>query len=78
MGGADPVTLAAKRLLGIGDPLLLERRAAELARACGVSLEALDAAFFNWERDEHSTLGMDPGLEPDPVVLSGARAALGL
>jgi hypothetical protein len=77
-GGADPVTLAAKRLLGIGDPLLLERRAAELARACGVSLEALDAAFFNWERDEHSTLGMDPGLEPDPVVLSGARAALGL
>ncbi|MGI9185562.1 MAG: hypothetical protein ACR2GZ_11490 [Solirubrobacteraceae bacterium] len=77
-GTADPVTLAAKRLLGIGDPLLLERRAAELAEACGVPLEALDAAFFNWERGERSTLGMDPGLEPDPVALSGARAALGL
>lgn len=77
-GASDPVTLAAKRLLGIGDPLLLERRAAELAAACGVPLEALDAAFFNWERGERSTLGMDPGLEPDPVVVSGARAALGL
>ncbi len=77
-GAADPVTLAAKRLLGIGDPLLLERRAAELAGACGVPLEALDAAFFNWERGERSRLGMDPGLEPDPVVLSGARAALAL
>ncbi|MGB9185065.1 MAG: hypothetical protein WCB67_13470 [Solirubrobacteraceae bacterium] len=76
--GADPVTLAAKRLLGIGDPLLLERRAAELAQACGVPLEALDAAFFNWERGQHSRLGMDPGLEPEPVMLSSARAALGL
>jgi hypothetical protein len=77
-GATDPVTLAAKRLLGIGDPLLLERRAAELAGACGVPLEALDAAFFNWGQGVRSTLGMDPGLEPDPVILNRARAALGL
>jgi hypothetical protein len=77
-GGSDPVTAAAKRLLGIGDPLLLERRAAELAAACGLPLEALDAGFFNWERGERATLGMDPGFEPDPGLLGGARAALGL
>lgn len=49
---ADAVPVAAKRLLGIGDPLLLDRRAAELADACGVPLEALDLALFNWGRDE--------------------------
>ena len=77
-GGTDPVTVAAKRLLGIGDPLLLERRAADLAAACAVSLEALDAAFFNWERGERARLGMGSGLEPDAVVAGEARAALGL
>ena len=77
-GGTDPVTLAAKRLLGIGDPLLLERRAADLAAACELPLEALDAGFFNWERGERATLGMSPELEPDPELLAPARAALGL
>jgi hypothetical protein len=77
-GGSDIVTLAAKRILGIGDPLLLERRAAELAHACGLPLEAIDVGFYNWERGARASLGMEPGDEPDPAVLAAARAALGL
>jgi alpha-glutamyl/putrescinyl thymine pyrophosphorylase-like protein len=77
-GGADTVTLGAKRLLGIGDPLLLERRAADLAQACGLPLEALDVGFYNWERGQRSFLGMGTDLEPDPGVQAAARRALGL
>jgi hypothetical protein len=76
--GSDAVTLAAKRLLGIGDPLLLDRRAAALAQACGIELEALDLAFYNWERGERATLGVDPAVEPDSGTLERAQAALGL
>ena len=46
LGGENEVTVAAKRILGIGDPLLLERRALELADACAIPLEALDARFL--------------------------------
>jgi hypothetical protein len=80
LGGADEVTVAAKRVLGIGDALLLERRAAALADACGVPLEALDLAFFNWGRPpgERATLGVGPEAEPAPDALGGARQALGV
>jgi hypothetical protein len=78
LGGNDSVTIAAKRLLGIGDPLLLDRRAAALAQACEIPLAALDVGFYNWERRERATLGMGPGLELDPAALDAAQAALGL
>ncbi|HLH64102.1 MAG TPA: hypothetical protein VKV27_00220 [Solirubrobacteraceae bacterium] len=78
LGGEDPVTLAAKRVLGIGDRLLLERRAAELARSCGVGLDALDLALFNWERGERARVGVDGDLPVDPGILAGVRAALEL
>jgi hypothetical protein len=78
LGGNDPVTLAAKRILGIGDPLLLERRAAELAGACGLPLEALDLGLFNWERGQRAGVGVAPELAPDPGLLDSARSALGL
>ncbi len=78
LGGANAVTNAAKRALGIGDPLLLERRAAELAGACGLPLESLDLGLYNWDRDERATLGLGPGARPDPAALTSARAALGL
>ncbi len=78
LGGNDSVTLAAKRVLGIGDPLLLERRAAELAAACDLPLEALDLGLFNWERGERAMLGMAPGDDLDAALLEGAEAALGL
>ncbi len=44
----DDTTIAAKRVFGIGDKILLERRARGLADAAGVPLEALDLALFNW------------------------------
>jgi hypothetical protein len=44
----DATTLAAKRVFGIGDKLLLERRARDLADAVGVPIEALDLALYNW------------------------------
>ena len=76
--GANNVTVAAKRALGIGDPLLLERRAADLARACELPLEALDLGLSNWERGQRATLGLAPDTEPDPDALQATRAALGL
>ncbi len=78
VGGGDRVTLGAKRILGIGDPLLLERRAADLAHACQVPVEALDLGFYNWERGSRYPAGLDPATEPDATALASARAALRL
>jgi hypothetical protein len=77
-GGENATTLAAKRALGIGDSLLLERRAGDLAEACGLPLESLDLGLYNWERGERATSGLEPSAEPDPTALAGTRAALGL
>ena len=78
LGGNGSVTLAAKRVLGIGDAMLLERRAADLAAACELPLDALDLGFYNWERGARAGLGVDPSTEPDPALLHGALGALGL
>lgn len=78
LGGNDPVTLAAKRVLGIGDAMLLERRAADLAAACELPLAALDLGFYNWEHGARAGLGLDPSTEPDPALLDAAQDALGL
>jgi hypothetical protein len=78
LGGNDPVTLAAKRVLGIGDVMLLERRSADLAAACELPLEALDLGFYNWEQGSRTGLGIDPSTEPAPALLDAAQAALGL
>jgi hypothetical protein len=78
LGGSDPVTLAAKRILGIGDPLLLERRSAELASAFQAPLQALDLGFFNWERRQRFGAGVPAEIELDESVRNAAYAALGL
>jgi hypothetical protein len=78
LGGDNETTVAAKRALGIGDSLLLDRRAADLAGACGVALEALDLALYNWGTGERTGLGLPLETEPDDDVLSDARTALGL
>ncbi len=65
------MTVGAKRALGIGDPLLLDRRAVELAAACGLPLAALDLGLHNWERNERSPAGLPPGTEPDEALLDG-------
>jgi hypothetical protein len=78
-GGENEVTLAAKRALGIGDPLLLERRAADLAEACGLPLEALDLGLHNWGGGgPRATMGVGAAAEPDEAAVAPVRAALGL
>ncbi|MBA3807584.1 MAG: hypothetical protein H0X28_04190, partial [Solirubrobacterales bacterium] len=75
--GEDPATVAAKRVFGIGDPLLLDRRAGALAEAVGVPVEALDLALFNWGSAQRASAGV---AEPDVAdgVLERAEAALGI
>jgi hypothetical protein len=73
----DLTAAGAKRVFGIGDPLLLERRAQALARALEVPLEALDLALANWEAGERATLGV-PEPTGDESVLERAGAVLGV
>ncbi|MDO8209213.1 hypothetical protein [Conexibacter sp. CPCC 206217] len=77
LGGADETTVAAKRVFGIGDTLLLERRAADLAEAAELPIEVLDVGLWNWARPRRATLGVAEG-EPDADVYERAAAALGL
>ena len=55
----DATLVAAKRILGIGDAINLQRRASELASEAGVPLAALDLAFLNRARpsDDRVTAG---------------------
>ena len=78
LSGENEATWAAKRALGIGDPLLLERRAAALAQACDVPLEALDLALHNWGSGTHVTDGLPEDAEADTSLLEQAQNALGL
>jgi hypothetical protein len=74
---ADLTTLAAKRVFGIGDPLNLERRAQDLAKAISVPIEALDLALANWGTGERATVGLNPDTL-DGHALERTREALGL
>jgi hypothetical protein len=78
LSGENEATWAAKRALGIGDPLLLERRSGELARASGVPIEALDLALHNWGSGTRVTGGLAEDAEGDAVLLEQAQSALGL
>ncbi len=78
LGGPDEVTVAAKRAFGIGDVMLLERRAAQLAQAAELSLESFDLGLYNWERGQRATAGMAPDLLPERRVLELISDALGL
>ncbi len=73
----DLTTLGAKRVFGIGDPLLLERRTAALAQAAEVPIETLDVALANWAAPTRATLGMAPD-SGDADALERAGAALDL
>ena len=76
----DDTAVAAKRVFGIADPLLIDRRAATLAEAAEVPLEALDLALFNWQRGEErrATLGAGDAAGADTARRERAAAALGL
>ena len=77
LAGDDPTTLAAKRVFGIGDPLLLDRRATALAQAVSVPVETLDLALANWAAPARATLGFPPQTLDDGAY-ERAGDALGL
>ncbi|HEY5287314.1 MAG TPA: hypothetical protein VIJ50_09440 [Solirubrobacteraceae bacterium] len=78
---SDLTPQAAKRVFGIGDPLIVERRASALAQAASIPIEALDLALYNWSLgsplQERATLGFPPDMG-DADALERAEAALGL
>lgn len=77
---ADPTPDAAKRIFGIGDPLLVERRAQALVEAIDVALEALDLALWNWSvaaAEQRTALGFAASAV-DERAGQRARAALAL
>jgi hypothetical protein len=75
-GGADDTTVAAKRVFGIGDTLLLERRATDLAAAAELPLAALDLGLWNWSRPIRQAQPGRPGGTTSPG--SAQRATLGV
>lgn len=78
LSGENEATLAAKRVFGIGDRQLLERRAAVLAQACGAPLAALDLALHDWGTGTR-TAGEAEADSSSVAVLTGkALHALGL
>jgi hypothetical protein len=77
LSAEDLTTQAAKRVFGIGDPLLLERRAAALAQAVEVPIETLDLALANWISPQPATFGF-PRETRDDGAFERAGDALGL
>jgi hypothetical protein len=75
--GEEATMLAAKRVFGIGDPLLLERRARALAQNASVPIEALDLALANWAAPQPARLGF-PRETSDADAFERVGAALEL
>lgn len=69
--GDDQMAIGGKRVFGIADLFLLEKRSAELADAVGVPLEALDLALHNWSRPPQgrATMGSRAAADADVVEL---------
>ena len=76
-GLEDLTTLAAKRVLAVGDPIYLERRASAFAQELDVPIDTLDLAFANWGSGERATLGFKPDVT-DHHALERAREAFDL
>jgi hypothetical protein len=78
---SDLTPQAAKRVFGIGDPLIIERRASALAEAASAPIEALDLALYNWSVADpvhgRATLGF-PSDMSDEHAVERAEAALGV
>jgi hypothetical protein len=74
----DPTVVAAKRILGIGDAINLQRRASELASEAGVPIAALDLAFLNWERPEDDRITAGSTAQADPELRERLASVLGV
>ena len=75
---SDDTSLAARRVFGIADRFLLERRAGDLAGACEVALEALDLALANFGRPDGRVTQGAGAVEPDLEAQVRAEDALGV
>jgi hypothetical protein len=77
LGDNDDASLAARRVFGIADKFLLERRSGHLAEEADVPLEALDLALANFGSDRgRATQGASAAGDADAT--ERAAAALGL
>ncbi|MDQ3678723.1 MAG: hypothetical protein M3401_18305 [Actinomycetota bacterium] len=74
----DATTVAAKRVFGIGDKLLLERRARELADEAELPIEALDVALFNWAAPAVARTRLGSRVEASAAPRDAIAGALGL
>ncbi len=74
----DATTVAAKRVFGIGDKMLLERRARDLADAGGVPIEALDLGLYNWAAPQHGRVTMGSRAEVSPQLQAEIASVLGV
>jgi hypothetical protein len=74
----DATLVAAKRILGIGDAINLQRRASELASEAGVPLAALDLAFLNWARPDGDRVTAGSTAPPDPDARERVATVLGV
>ena len=76
LGRHDEVAVAAKRVFGIGDPLLLDRRAAALAASCEIPLAAFDLGLYSWGCGNRPDYGLSAA--PDEALAERIARALGL
>jgi hypothetical protein len=74
----DPTVLSAKRILGIGDAINLQRRASELASEAGVPIAALDLAFLNWSRPEDDRITAGSRVHAESAVRERTGSVLGV
>jgi hypothetical protein len=74
----DATTVAAKRVFGIGDKLLLERRTRDLADAAELPIDTLDLALFNWGAVEGGHARMGSTVEASDAERGAIAGALGL
>ncbi len=74
----DATTVAAKRVFGIGDKILLERRAAVLAEALALPVDALDLALFNWAAPEGGRATYGSRVRPPDEDVDALGAVLGV
>ena len=74
----DATTIAAKRVFGIGDKMLLDRRARDLVDAVEVPIEALDLALFNWAAPELGRATMGSRAEASEAERDAIAGVLGV
>jgi hypothetical protein len=74
----DPTVVASKRALGIGDPMLLQRRAVDLVGAAGVPIETLDLALTNWSRPGGERITAGATVSVEGPLRDAIGAALGV